>query len=337
MWIGAITQNGAELLARWAGGEEVLHIDKATYGTGTVPTSSMSQSTAVAGEVGDAEIVGKTQNANNVSFQVQIGAAEESAYTVHQVGIWAHVGEEDTTSKLIALYQEEDGAYIPIKGDDQTYVYTLYATVATGYQGTIEVTFDGGAYATMNSLNNTVAGAIATLKAYTDAYFPVSVANGGSGVTVNPSMLTNLGSTSADAVFKASPRPGVTGILPVANGGTGASTAQNAAKSIVPAYMDGPHVTQKSRVTVDVSQYIGTLSFAFLVVTENGTQGQYLRGKIFIVSGSSGGGYPRDITPDTGAGACYLNYSAKTIDIQFPGSAQNDNTYIIIPLWKLDT
>ena len=49
----------------------------------------------------------------------------------------------------------------------------------------------------------------------------LAVARGGTGVTSNPSMLTNLGSTTAASVFAASPRPGITGTLPVANGGTG--------------------------------------------------------------------------------------------------------------------
>ena len=53
----------------------------------------------------------------------------------------------------------------------------------------------------------------------------LGVARGGTGVTANPSMLTNLGSTTAASVFAASPRPGVTGTLPVANGGTGSTTA----------------------------------------------------------------------------------------------------------------
>ena len=52
----------------------------------------------------------------------------------------------------------------------------------------------------------------------------LSVARGGTGVTANPSMLVNLGSTSAASVFAASPRPGVTGTLPVARGGTGVTT-----------------------------------------------------------------------------------------------------------------
>lgn len=60
----------------------------------------------------------------------------------------------------------------------------------------------------------------------------LAVARGGTGVTSNPSMLTNLGSTTAASVFAASPRPGVTGTLPIANGGTGATTAAAARTSL---------------------------------------------------------------------------------------------------------
>lgn len=60
----------------------------------------------------------------------------------------------------------------------------------------------------------------------------LAVARGGTGVTSNPSMLTNLGSTSAASVFAASPRPGVTGTLPIANGGTGATSAVNACSNL---------------------------------------------------------------------------------------------------------
>jgi hypothetical protein len=54
------------------------------------------------------------------------------------------------------------------------------------------------------------------------------VDRGGTGVTSNPSMLVNLGKTSAASVFATSPRPGVTGTLPLVNGGTGATTADAA-------------------------------------------------------------------------------------------------------------
>jgi hypothetical protein len=47
------------------------------------------------------------------------------------------------------------------------------------------------------------------------------IANGGTGLSASPSMLVNLGSTTAASILTASPRPGVTGTLGVANGGTG--------------------------------------------------------------------------------------------------------------------
>ena len=53
----------------------------------------------------------------------------------------------------------------------------------------------------------------------------IAVSEYGTGITVNPSMLVNLGSSSAASVFQASPRPGVTGILSLSNGGLGSNTA----------------------------------------------------------------------------------------------------------------
>ena len=66
----------------------------------------------------------------------------------------------------------------------------------------------------------------------------LAVARGGTGITSNPSMLTNLGSTSAAGVFQASPRPGITGTLAVAHGGTGATTAASARSNLGAAASD---------------------------------------------------------------------------------------------------
>lgn len=50
---------------------------------------------------------------------------------------------------------------------------------------------------------------------------PIPISSGGTGLNEAPSMLTNLGSTGADNPLTSEPRPGVTGILPTGNGGTG--------------------------------------------------------------------------------------------------------------------
>lgn len=61
----------------------------------------------------------------------------------------------------------------------------------------------------------------------------VTVAQGGTGLTDSPSMLTNLASTTAADVLVASPRPGVTGTLGAAHGGTGQTTLAKAASSLI--------------------------------------------------------------------------------------------------------
>ena len=56
----------------------------------------------------------------------------------------------------------------------------------------------------------------------------LSIKNGGTGLTASPSMLVNLGSTTAVNILAASPRPGITGTLPIGNGGTGATSEKEA-------------------------------------------------------------------------------------------------------------
>ncbi len=73
----------------------------------------------------------------------------------------------------------------------------------------------------------------------------LAVARGGTGITSNPSMLTNLGSTSAASVFAASPRPGVTGVLAIANGGTTSSTGMGACANIVSHGVSGSNAIKR--------------------------------------------------------------------------------------------
>ena len=61
----------------------------------------------------------------------------------------------------------------------------------------------------------------------------LAVSRGGTGMTSNPSMLTNLSSTSAANVFQSSPRPGITGTLAVNHGGTGSTNAGGAMYNLI--------------------------------------------------------------------------------------------------------
>lgn len=131
------------------------------------------------------------------------------------------------TSKAVA-------AFVEGKGYKTTDNNTTYTIASGDSNGQIKVTPSSG-----SAYNVSVKGLGSAAYTNSTAYAPAShnqsastitsgtlaVARGGTGVTSNPSMLTNLGSTTAASVFAASPRPGVTGTLPIANGGTGATTA----------------------------------------------------------------------------------------------------------------
>ena len=60
----------------------------------------------------------------------------------------------------------------------------------------------------------------------------LGIAHGGTGLTASPSLLVDLASDQTANVLQTSPRPGCGGILPIARGGTGATTAANARTNI---------------------------------------------------------------------------------------------------------
>ena len=91
---------------------------------------------------------------------------------------------------------------------------TTARTIQTNLATTTAASFNGSA--------NVTPGVTGTLP----------IANGGTGLTAAPSLLTNLGTTAAANVLQASPRPGITGTLGLANGGTGATSAAAARTSL---------------------------------------------------------------------------------------------------------
>lgn len=81
---------------------------------------------------------------------------------------------------------------------------------------------ENGAYKSYKLTGTALAAALSSIGNYlTASDLPLAVNKGGSGLTDSPSILTDLGSSSAANVMQASPRPGVTGILAMANGGLG--------------------------------------------------------------------------------------------------------------------
>ena len=91
-------------------------------------------------------------------------------------------------------------------------ITSLPATNTLGGSDVLVVEISGVTY---KILASTLASMLQTIGS------PLGVDKGGTGIATNPSMLTNLASTTAANVLQASPRPGVTGVLSLANGGLG--------------------------------------------------------------------------------------------------------------------
>lgn len=131
-------------------------------------------------------------------------------------------------------YFRSDGTWTVPPDTNTTYTLSSFGITATatelnymdGVTSNVQTQLNGKAASSHNhSAANITSGTLA-------------VACGGTGITANPSMLTNLGSTSAASVFAASPRPGITGTLAVAHGGTGATSAASARSNIGAAASD---------------------------------------------------------------------------------------------------
>ena len=156
---------------------------------------------------------GATSSAAGQSGLVPAPAAGKQTSYLRGDGTWAIPTNTNTTYTLT-----KSGSTITLNGSDGsktsvTDANTTYSLSSFGITATAaELNKLDGVTATKDEINSGTLG----------------TARGGTGITSNPSMLVNLGSTSAASVFATSPRPGITGTLSVSHGGTGATTASAA-------------------------------------------------------------------------------------------------------------
>ena len=148
-----------------------------------------------------------------------------------------------------------------IFGKIKKWIATLLAGLPVSYGGTGLKTHTansllaGDGTSAVKNIVSTKGALYSTGNGALPQYGTLPVDSGGTGLTSSPSMLVNVGSTSADTVMKASPRPGITGILLVANGGTGKTNQYDsfehlaegtASENVAPADTDGAIVKKAS-------------------------------------------------------------------------------------------
>lgn len=151
-WDNAVvTNNGVAMLQQvLAGG--VLTLDGAAGGAGTVPASSLMAQTALSNQKQSFVITGATNVSNGKKISIQITSVGLLAgYTMKQVGIWAHVG--NNPSVLFAIIQDSTGIAIPSEAELPDFAMNFYAVINFSNESSFSLTVDASALVTLSELN----------------------------------------------------------------------------------------------------------------------------------------------------------------------------------------
>lgn len=152
-WTGVITNAGQALLNAWALGGHTLTIDGATVGSGYVAAANMRLATSLSSEKDDASIVRNEEVSGGIRFKIQVGAINGDAYTAHEIGLWGHLDDEES-STLIALHQDPDsGISVPTKTEMPDFAFAIYLVHAISNDGTLTITINHDAYASVSDLD----------------------------------------------------------------------------------------------------------------------------------------------------------------------------------------
>lgn len=154
MWdTSAITKGGVEIFHRWAAGGNTLTIDGAMAGAGLAHADAIWDSTELVDVRSDLSIESYVPNDSGVMFQI-IANPAESHYVIHQIGIWGHLNDEE--SSLIAVYQDEYGVDVPAKAETPEFRYEFHALIAMDTTGKLVVNVDPTLSVTLERLKDAI-------------------------------------------------------------------------------------------------------------------------------------------------------------------------------------
>ena len=174
-------------------------------------------------------MTGATSSSSGASGLVPAPAAGKQTSYLRGDGTWAVPESSDTTYTLTKsgstiTLRGSDGSTTSVTDTNTTYTLSSFGITATA----TELNYVDGVTSKIQTQLNNKAALDHNHSASDITSGTLSTSRGGTGITSNPSMLVNLGSTSSASVFTRSPRPGITGTLSISHGGTGATSASAA-------------------------------------------------------------------------------------------------------------
>lgn len=174
-------------------------------------------------------MTGATSSSSGTSGLVPAPAAGKQTSYLRGDGTWAVPESSDTTYTLTKsgstiTLRGSDGSTTSVTDTNTTYTLSSFGITATA----TELNYVDGVTSKIQTQLNNKAALDHNHSASDITSGTLSTSRGGTGITSNPSMLVNLGSTSSASVFTRSPRPGITGTLSISHGGTGATSASAA-------------------------------------------------------------------------------------------------------------
>ena len=156
-WKGVITNKGRELIEQWAGGNKVLTIDSASVGSGQVDEAEMKSATDLSSRQSDAQIVSKKTTEQGIQIKILVGPSNTASYTAREIGLWAHLGNDEPV--LFALHQDVGGTgiSIPTKEVSPNFAFALFLIHAITDEGSLKIVTDSNAYVTESDLTDAMA------------------------------------------------------------------------------------------------------------------------------------------------------------------------------------
>ena len=153
-WIGVITNAGEDAIEECLASGTPLNLNSVKTGSGIVADSGMRALTDVDTAKDTGNVMERKAVSTGIRVVVSIGPSS-AAYTLHEVGLFATLGEgAGATNVMIAYFKDTDGVSIPKASDFPDFCVTLSSILDMANNDDFTITVDPNAYVPYSVLSS---------------------------------------------------------------------------------------------------------------------------------------------------------------------------------------